>query len=133
NLIATATAAGERVLYVAARPETAAAMARHMESWVLREGHLSVRLAGSVSRERDAIVDTLYRMARDDAQREPPEGQDKPQREKPTRRMLAELERFAPKVEPVAASARQSHEHVHERHLLQRALAAELGSGWAGP
>lgn len=132
NLIATATAANERVLYVAARSETAGQMARHMESWIARDRRVVVRLSDDPGAERDAVVDTLYRLAREDAQREPAEGQDKPQREKPTRRTLADLERFSPKAEPIAASTRQAHEHVRERHLLQRALAADLGPAWAG-
>ena len=132
NLIATATAAGERVLYVAARNETAGQMARHIESWIVRDRHVVVRLSGDPGGERDALVDALYRLAREDAQREPGEGQGKPQREKPTRKALGDLDRFSTKAEPIAASTRQAHEYVRERHLLQRALAAELGPTWAG-
>lgn len=133
NLIATATAAGERVLYVAARAEAANVMARHVESLIARDRRLVVQLNGKLGAERDALVDSLYRLARDEATREPPAGQEKPQREKPTRKSLAELDRFAPKVEPVAVAVRQAHEHIRERHLLQLALAAELGPDWTGP
>lgn len=136
NMVATAVMNGQTVLYVAARRDSVVAMATHLESCIGRKHHVIMRMgsARTISTMRKRIIDAAYRIARQDANDDDGDDDDKKQkRDKPTRRLLDELDRATPMSAKAVDPIREAHDKILELYMRERERTVELGRAWTGP
>lgn len=134
NLIATAVMEGQSVLYSAKRPETAAAMAKHLDGWIGRGSHVVVRVGRKKTLRRTYrhIQATLRTLVAEDQANNDAEPV-KSSREKPTLKALRELDRAPSNTGLLLQSIRDTTKRVHELTVLERRTAQKLDAGWCGP
>lgn len=136
NLIATAVMNGESVLYAAAKPESARAMAAHLNGWIGRDvkavpvvGHADLNQA-----TQQDLIASLRELNRPKPEEEGEE--EKPQktnnREKPTLKSLQELDRLPSNTDGAVAPIRVLHEEIRERGEVERRMAQAMGAAWTG-
>lgn len=133
NLIATAVMEGQSVLYSAKRPETAAAMAKHLDGWIGRGSHVVIRVGrkktlNQAYRHIRATLKTL--LAEDEANKDAEPR--KNSREKPTLKALQELDRLPSNTDQLLRNIREAITRVNELTMQERKVALKLDAGWSG-
>lgn len=134
NLIATAVMQGQSVLYSAKRPETAAAMAKHLDGWIGRGSHVVIRVGRKKTLRQAykhirATLKTLQ--TEDDASKDVTPS--KLRREKPTLKALRELDNAPSNTGILLQTIRESTLRVHKLTTQERKTALKLDAGWCGP
>ena len=134
NLIATAVMQESSVLYVAKRPETLAAMAKHIDGWIGRGNKVVVHVGRrkALNQTYSLIQATLRKLLAEEAGEKEAE-QPKRQREKPTLKDLQELDRLPSNTDALLQSIREIFAQIAELTINERMLAYKLDAGWAGP
>jgi len=136
NLIATAVMEGQSVLYAAVRPETSAAMTKHLNAWIGRQVR-AIPFVGSAQRNRAAsevLGETLQELNREQSPAAADdEGEAAATREKPTLKGLQELDRLPSASEQSVAPLRAAHEAIREATEQERRLALDLPIAWTTP
>jgi len=136
NLIATAVMEGQSVLYAAVRPETAAAMTKHLNAWIGRKIR-AIPFVGAAERNRTArtdLAESLQELTREaDGNGQDEEAEPRANREKPTLKGLKELDRLPSATDGSVAPIRAMHEAIREVTEQERRLALDLPIAWSTP